>query len=98
MRDVQFFVAEGGASGVAYVVFVARSGEWWIDQLGDRDPTGARVGAILQALIARDPAEKRPAIRAWLPHAFGPPQIQVVSTGAPRDVMMVKPLTVKGKI
>src|ERR1051326_4084289 len=96
MRDVQFFVAEEGASAVAYVVIVARSGEWWIDQLGDRDPAGARVGAILQALIARDPAEKRPAIRAWLPHGFGPPQIQAVSKGAPRDVMMVKPLTPNG--
>ena len=63
VRDVHFFIAEEGASAVAYVVItVARS----VDArgVGDRDPAGARVGAMLQALIAREPAEPRPAIIA----------------------------------
>jgi hypothetical protein len=34
---------------------------------------GARVGAILQAVVAREPAERRPVIRAWLPPHFLPP-------------------------
>jgi hypothetical protein len=34
-----------------------------IEECGDRDPSGARVGAILQALIAREPA-KRLTIRS----------------------------------
>jgi hypothetical protein len=42
---------------------------------GDRDPSGARVGAILQALIAREPVQHRPTIRAWLPHGFVAPQV-----------------------
>jgi len=35
-----------------------------IEELGDRDPGGApRPAAILQALIAREPAEARPSIQ-----------------------------------
>src|SRR5206468_10676186 len=37
-----------------------------LEECGDRDPSGARMGAILQVLIARNPAERRPAITAWL--------------------------------
>jgi len=96
LREVQFFVAEEGASAVAYVVVLARGNEWVIEQAGDRDPAGARVGAILQAMIAREPAEQRPAIKAWLPADFRPPQIEIVSQSKPRDVMMIKPLTAKG--
>ena len=60
-------IAEEGASAVAYVVISARGNAWTMEEVGDRDPAGARAGAILQALIAREPAEKRPAIGAWLP-------------------------------
>jgi hypothetical protein len=42
-------------------------------------PSGARVGAILQALIAREPVERRPTIRGWLPPGFVPPQVTIVS-------------------
>src|SRR5262249_1196692 len=66
-REVQFFIAEEGASAVAYVVITASGGEWTIEECGDRDPTGARLGALLQVLIARDPVEGRPVIRASLP-------------------------------
>jgi predicted N-acetyltransferase YhbS len=101
-REVHFFIAEEGASAVAYVVILAGRGaaadtvEWTIDQLGDRDPSGARVGAILQAMIAREPAERRPVIKAWLPADFLPPQIEAMSESKPLDVMMIKPLTIKG--
>ncbi len=100
-RQVEFFVAEEGASAVAYVVLTvkrdASAGEWTLEEFGDRDPSGARVGAILQALIARDPAEARMPLRTWLPHDFCPPQVQVVDARPSADVMMVRALTEKGK-
>src|SRR4029077_17135830 len=61
-REVQFFVAEEGGSAAAYVVISGRQDEWTIEECGDRDPAGARLGAVLQVLIARDPAERLPAI------------------------------------
>jgi hypothetical protein len=63
------------------VVISATEGRWMIESCGDRDPTGARIGAILQMLIAREPAEHRPVISAWLPPGFLPPQVTVASTG-----------------
>ena len=95
-RGVQFFVAEEGAGAVAYVVLSTRGSTWIVEEAGDRDPTGARIGAILQTLIARDPAEPRPSIVAWLPATLRPPQIDVVGEAAAHDVMMVKPLGDKG--
>jgi GNAT superfamily N-acetyltransferase len=95
-RGVEFFVAEEGASAVAYVVLSTRAGQWTIEEAGDRDPAGARLGAILQALIARDPAGARPHIRAWLPATLRPTQIEIVGERSSRDVMMIKPLTPNG--
>jgi predicted N-acetyltransferase YhbS len=101
-RMVHFFIAEEGASAVAYVVVSVRAHEtgdaasgpvWTIEEAGDRDPSGARVGAILQGLIARDPAERRPTIKAWLPAGFRPPQITVIGEQPSGEVMMVRPLT-----
>ena len=63
-----------------------------LEECGDRDPDGARVGAILQVLIARDPSEPRPAISAWLPAGFRPPQIEVLGEQASPEVMMMRPL------
>ena len=111
LRDVQFFVAEEGASAVAYVVLTARpskpgdaasdstagSREWILEECGDRDPTGARVGAILQTLIARDPAETRAVILGWLPQGFRPPQVIVVAERPSTEVMMVRALTSRAK-
>jgi hypothetical protein len=65
-------------------------GTWTIEECGDRDPSGARVGAILQALIAREPVERRPTIRAWLPRGFLPPQVTIVSAKPSTEVMMVR--------
>ena len=93
LREVQFFVAEEGASAVAYVVIEAKGNEWTIDSCGDRDPAGARVGAILQVLIARDPSQRRPRIKGWLPSAFRPPQLERLDATPSRELMMIKPLT-----
>lgn len=96
-RELQFFVAEEGASAVAYVVIDARAEQWTIDACGDRDPAGARLGGMLQVLIAREPSRQRPTITAWLPVDLRPPQIQVVDAQSAKDVMMIKPLTDRGK-
>jgi hypothetical protein len=99
-RQLQFFIAEEGASAAAYVVISVRAAAaeavWTIEEAGDRDPSGARVGAIMQVLIARDPAEKRPAISAWLPAGFLPPQITVIGEQPSAELMMVRPLTDAG--
>lgn len=100
-REVQFVVSEEGGSAVAYaVVTVRRDGEsasWTLEECGDRDPSGARVGAILQTLIARDPAEARPTITAWLPHGFCPPQVAIAARRASSDVMMARALGGRAK-
>jgi predicted N-acetyltransferase YhbS len=92
VRAVHFFVAEEGASAVAYVVIGVQGNEWTIEEIGDRDPGGARAGAMLQALIAREPAEKRPSIKAWLPDGFLPPQVTLVGEKPSAETMMIRPL------
>ncbi len=92
-RLVHFFIAEEGASAVAYVVIAAKGNTWTIEEAGDRDPGGARVGAMLQALIAREPAEQRPSIRAWLPDTFLPPQVTIIGEKPSAETMMIRPLS-----
>ena len=92
-RELQFFIAEEGASAVAYVVISVNGNTWVIEEIGDRDPAGARAGAILQALIAREPAERRPSITALLPDGFLPPQVTIVGETPSQDVMMIRPLS-----
>ena len=91
-RQLHFFIAEEGITAAASVVVSIVGGTWTIEECGDRDPSGARVGAILQALIAREPVERRPTIRAWLPRGFVPPQVTIVSTKPSTDVLMVRSL------
>jgi hypothetical protein len=91
-RQLHFFIAEEGITAAAYVVVSIVGTTWTIEECGDRDPSGARVGAILQALIAREPVERRPTIRAWLPRGFVPPQVTIVSAKPSTDVMMMRPL------
>ncbi len=95
-RHVQFFVAEEGGAAVAYVVVTASPSAWTIEDAGDRDPSGARLGAILQTLIARSPSEARPSIEAYWPAHCRPPQVEVVGTRASPDLMMIYPLTPNG--
>ena len=89
-RQLHFFIAEEGITAAAYVVISIVGGTWTIEECGDRDPTGARVGALLQALIAREPVERRPTIRAWLPAGFVPPQVTIVSAKPSTEVMMMR--------
>ena len=86
-RQLLFFIAEEGTTAAAYVVVSIEGAEWTLEECGDRDPSGARVGAILQALIAREPVECRPIIRAWLPPGFMPPQITAIARSSTEVVL-----------
>ncbi len=92
-RQVEFFVAEEGSSAVAYVVLSMNQHGWTLEEAGDRDPAGARLGAILQVLVAREPAGQMPLIRAWWPRSFAvPPQLELTERTDPKDLFMVRPL------
>ena len=52
----------------------------------------ARLGAMLQVMLARTPHLPPPEIRAWLPHDFTPPQVTRVQTQATAGTLMVRPL------
>jgi len=91
-RQLHFFIAEEGITAAAYVVISVVGNTWTIEECGDRDPSGARVGAMLQALLAREPVERRPTIRGRLPTGFVPPQVAIVSEKASTHVMMVRAL------
>jgi hypothetical protein len=92
VRELQFFIAEEGITAAAYVVISVARETWMLEECGDRDSSGARVGAILQALIARQPAERRPEIRGWLPPGFRPPQVTILSTQPATERIAVRPL------
>ncbi|HXV09797.1 MAG TPA: hypothetical protein VD839_03250 [Burkholderiales bacterium] len=92
VRQLHFFIAEEGITAAAYVVVSIVGDMWILEECGDRDPSGARVGAILQALIAREPVERRPTIRGWLPRGFLPPQVTIVSAKRSTAVMMMRAL------
>ena len=92
-RQLEFFVAEEGASAVAYVVLSQNEYGWTLEEAGDRDPAGARLGGMLQVLLAREPSHRDPVIRAWWPRAFPvPPQLTLSNRSDPKDVFMVRPL------
>lgn len=84
-RQLLFFVVEEGMQAAAYVVISVVDDTWVLELCGDHDPSGARTGAILQALIAREPAERRLAISAWLPAGVVPPQVSIVSARPAAD-------------
>jgi len=91
-RQTEFFVAEEGSSAVAYVVIGVTGEEWTIEEAGDRDPAGARLGAMLQVLVAREPSRPAPVIHAWWPAGFPvPPQVRITERAAAKDVFMVRP-------
>ena len=69
LRQVEFVVAEEGASAVAYAVLHENANGWTLEEAGDRDPSGARLGAMLQVLVAREPSAPAPLIRAWWPQS-----------------------------
>jgi hypothetical protein len=92
LRETEFLVTEEGHQAVAYVISTIHQGRWFIEEVGDRDPTGARVGAMLQVMLARTPHQPAPEIGAWLPHGFVPPQITRVDKQRTTEVLMIRPL------
>ena len=92
LRDVEFLVAEEGHQAVAYVIATVRDGQWFIEEAGDRDPSGARFGAMLQTMLARTPHLEAPDIVAWLPDSVTPPQVSRVDVHPTAEVMMIRPL------
>src|SRR5438093_1394697 len=91
-RQLHFFIAEEGTTAAAYVVISVVGKIWTLEECGDRDSSGARVGALLQALIAREPIERRPTLIGWLPPDFLPPQVTIVSSTPSTAIMMVRML------
>ena len=97
LRHTEFFVAEEGVSAVAYVVLTVSAGGWTLEEAGDRDPAGARLGAILQVLLAREPSHHAPLIRAWWPPALpAPPQVRLIDRIPARDIFMLRPIAGAG--
>ena len=66
-RQLHFFIAEEGITAAAYVIVSVVGHAWTLEECGDRDPSGARVGALLQALDragARRTAPDDPGVAA----------------------------------
>ena len=91
-RQLHFFIVEEGITAAAYVIVSAAGGTWTLEECGDRDASGARVGALLQALIAREPVERRPVIRGWLPPGFLPPQLTIRVEAPATEAVMIRRL------
>ncbi len=89
---LEFFATEEGTNAAAYVVLRVTEDGWVLQQCGDRDPTGARVGAIIQALVARDPTAVAPRIRAWLPPGVVPPQVRTTPSDASLGCVLARVL------
>ncbi len=90
-RTVEFLVVEEGGRAAAYGVLFEVGEFAMITECGDRDPSGSRVGALLQAVLARDPS-RRLRLRAWWPPNFLPPQVDVVAREVAPVTMMMRPL------
>jgi GNAT superfamily N-acetyltransferase len=91
-RNNEFLVVEEGSQAVAYLVMTEQDGRWMVEEAGDRDPAGARLGAILQVMLARYPSERLPEIRTWWPQSLLPPQVTVAAATPTQEVLMVRPL------
>ncbi len=92
LRQVEFLVAEEGHMAVAYLVCSVHDGAWTIEEAGDRDPAGARLGAMLQVMLAREPSLEPPRITGYWPHDLRPPQLEVAAIKPSDEVMMIRPL------
>ncbi len=92
LRELEFFVVDEADRPAAYAVLLNTRGSRMLCECGDRDPSGARVGALLQSLRARTPHERPSFIRAWLPPGFHPPQIDIVRVERPSVTLMLAPV------
>jgi len=91
-KTTEFLVVEEGFQAVAYLVATEQDGRWMIEEAGDRDPSGARLGAMLQVMLARYPSERLPEIRGWWPQSLLPPQLKVAASTPTQEVLMIRPL------
>jgi GNAT superfamily N-acetyltransferase len=92
LRQVEFLVTEEGHQAVAYLVCTVHEDRWFIEDAGDRDPAGARLGAMLQVMLARTPHLPQPPIHAWWPPSLRPPQLTVTAESPTSEVLMIRPL------
>ena len=58
-RKLQFFIAEEGITAAAYVVISVVGDLWTVEECGDRDASGARVGALLRVTRANQSSVRR---------------------------------------
>lgn len=92
LRHVEVFVAEEGYRAAAFII-VSRGPEGVVlEDCGDRDPSGARIGALLEAYVERDPSQGDRTLRAWLPAGLHPPQVRLSAPFEAPEVMMVRHL------
>ena len=91
-RNTEFLVVEEGQQAVAYLVSTEQDGRWLIEEAGDRDPSGARLGAMLQVMLARHPSERLPEIKCWWPQGLVPPQVKIAASTTTQEVLMLRPL------
>ncbi len=91
-RNNEFLVVEEGSQAVAYLVMTEQDGRWMIEEAGDRDPSGARLGAMFQVMLARYPSERLPEIKTWWPQALLPPQVRIAAATPTQEVLMIRPL------
>ena len=89
---VEFYIVEEGAGAVAFAILTVTPDDVVLEMCGDRDPSGARVGALLQVLRARTPGESVPPPACFLPPGWLPPQLQIERRTLVREVLMVRPL------
>jgi GNAT superfamily N-acetyltransferase len=92
LLTVEFFIVEEGAGAVAFAILTITSEDVVLEMCGDRDPSGARVGALLQVLAARDPATAGLPISCFLPPGWLPQQLEIEGGAPVRAVMMLKGL------
>ena len=92
IRNTEFLVVEEGHQAAAYLVSTEQDGRWMIEEAGDRDPSGARLGAMLQVMLARLPGERLPEIKCWWPRALVPPQVKIAAASPTQEVLMIRPL------
>jgi len=91
--SVEFLIVEEGAGAVAFAILTVTRDDIVLEMCGDRDPTGARVGALLQSVKARTPGQVMPSPTGFLPPGWCPPQVRLERGRLVREVMMVRPLT-----
>jgi predicted N-acetyltransferase YhbS len=92
VRTVEFFVTEEGGNAVAYIVVTRGPEGHVLEEWGDRDPAGARAGAMLQVLAARTPAEDVAPLRTWMPMNVHPPQLERVNEKPAAEHAMIRGL------